>query len=130
MELIKDILSDANKDITSLKKYSSNSVVRPVFEHAFLTEKKFILPDGIPPYKAQLGSSEQLTGSFYMETRRFYVYCRSDLKPLKRETMFISCLESLSNEEAKILIAIKEQKLDSLFPNITLEKLRGIGFLK
>jgi hypothetical protein len=130
MELIKDILSDANKDITSLVKYVNNGVIRPVFEHAFLPEKKFILPEGIPPYKSQLGPSIQLTGSFYMETRRFYVYCRDDLKPLKRETMFISCLESLSDEEAKILIAIKEQTLDILYPNITLEKLQGIGYLK
>ena len=127
--LISDILKEVNQDIGALAKYKTNNYLRNVFEHAFIPEKKFILPEGVPPHKTQLGPSVQHDQTFFMEARKFYVYCRADLKPLRREAMFISCLESLSAEEAKILIAIKDQSLTDLYPNITASKLKEIGYL-
>jgi hypothetical protein len=129
MELIENILFDANKDITRLKAYVNNKAVRPVFEYGFDPAKKFILPEGVPPFKAQLGESIQLTGAFYMETRRFYVMCRADLKPIKREQMFIQVLERVSKKEAEILLAIKDQTLGLMYPNITFDKLKEIGMV-
>lgn len=128
--LIADILKEVNQDIKNLEKYKANNYLRNVFEHALLPEKKFILPEGVPPHKTQLGPAVQHDQTFFMEARKFYVYCRADLKPIRRESMFISCLESLSADEVKILVAIKDQKLSDLYPNITIEKLREVGYLK
>ena len=127
--LISDILKELNEDISKISKYSNNTYLRNVFEHAFIPEKKFILPEGVPPYKTQLGPSVQHDQTFFMEARKFYVYCRADLKPAKREAMFIGCLESISAEEAKVLIAIKEQNLETLYPNITAAALKEVGYL-
>jgi hypothetical protein len=52
------------------------------------------------------------------------------VKPIFREKLFIGALESLSVAEAKILIAVKEQKLHELYPNLTIGKLREIGYFK
>jgi hypothetical protein len=128
--LIADILKEVNADINNIKKHAGNNYLRNMFEHAYLPEKKFLLPEGVPSFKAQLGPSVQHEQSFFMECKKLYVYCRADLKPIRRETMFISCLESLSEEEAKIFIAVKEQNLQSLYPNITLEALKEVGYLK
>jgi hypothetical protein len=128
--LIGEILKEINEDVSAIKNYETNSYLRNVFEHAFMPEKRFLLPEGIPPYKAQLGPAQQHEMAFFMEAKKFYVYCRQDLKPIKREQMFINCLEALSDSEAKIFIAIKEQTLSELYPNITLESLKAIGYFK
>lgn len=129
-KLIHEILKEINEDVSSIAKFESNNYLRNVFEHAFRPEKKFLLPDGIPPYKSQVGPAEQHEHAFFMEAKKFYVYCRQELKPIKREQMFINCLESLAESEAKILIAIKEQTLNVLYPNITLDSLKAIGYFK
>jgi len=129
--LIGEILKDINTDITTLtSKYSGHNYLRNVLEHSYIPEKKFLLPEGLPPFKTQLGPSVQHEQTFWMEAKKFYVYCRTDLKTQKREQMFLNCLESLSQEEAQIFVAVKEQNLETLFPNITLAKLREIGYLK
>ena len=128
MELIEDILSDINLDIKKLEKYSDNKILRNILEYAFIPEKKFLLPDGVPPYKEQSGPSVQLTGALAMEAKKFYVYLRADLKPAKREQLFISCLEYVSKKEAGILLAIKDQNLPALYPNITFDALKSYGY--
>lgn len=127
--LIEDILSDANKDINSLRAHKNNSTIKPVFEYGFDKTKKWILPEGMPPYKEQLGPSVQLTGTFLSDARRFYVFCREDLTPAKRESIFIQMLESISKKEAEILCAIKDQTLGKMYPNITFDKLKEVGIL-
>ena len=58
--------------------------------------------------------------NMYLEARRIgYIFKREDLKPIKREGLFIEMLESVSPEEAKILLAIKDQRLDKIYPKIT-----------
>jgi len=129
--LINEILKDINNDISNLTtKFATHNYLRNVLEHAYLPEKKFLLPEGIPEYKNQLGPAYQHEQSFWLEAKKFYVYLRTDLKTQKRESMFIAALESMATEEAKIFIAIKEQNLDIIYPNITLAKLREVGYLQ
>lgn len=129
--LIGEILTDINTDISTLdSKYSGHRYLRNVLDHSFILGKKFLLPDGIPAFKTKTGPAVQHDQTFWMEAQKFYVYLRTDLKSVHRERMFISCLESLSNEEAIIFIAIKEQNLESLYPNITLHKLKEINYFK
>ena len=44
---------------------------------------------------------------------------RDSLTPVKREGLFIEMLESVPHAEAKILLAIKDQRLDKIYPKIT-----------
>ena len=43
--------------------------------------------------------------------------------------LFVQLCEALHPQEAKILIAIKDQKLTSLYPNITREAVANAGFI-
>ena len=58
--------------------------------------------------------------NMYLEARRIgYIFKREDLTPVKREGLFIEMLESVPHAEAKILLAIKDQRLDKVYPKIT-----------
>ena len=60
--------------------------------------------------------------NMYLEARRIgYIFKREDLTPVKREGLFIEMLESVPHAEAKILLAIKDQRLDKIYPKITPE---------
>jgi hypothetical protein len=63
------------------------------------------------------------------EAKRLYVFTRKDLKPLKREQLFIDLLESIEDEEAKVLLAVKDQKLTKLYPKITKKLVKDSGIL-
>jgi len=117
--LLHEIFDEVEKGDAKLDQYAKNAAIRLVLEHAFLPEKKFNLPEGDPPYKESphpIGMSET---TLVHEARRLYVFCRKDLKPIKRESLFIELLENIDKQDAKILLAIKEQKLSKLYKKIT-----------
>lgn len=130
MAYIKEILDAANKNIDSLKQHIGNQYLRNLMEAAYMEDKKFNLPEGVPPYKENSLHESQTSGQFWQIARKIDVFQRTDVKPIFREKSFIGALESLSVAEAKILIAVKEQKLHELYPNLTIGKLREIGYFK
>ena len=67
--------------------------------------------------------------NFTQETKKLYVYLRADLKPLRRETLFIQLLECIHPSEAKVLLAVKDQKLNKLYKNITAKVAEEYGFI-
>jgi hypothetical protein len=125
-----EILEEINKDPKLLStKYKGNSALRIVFEYAFLPEKKFALPEDEPPYRPDAAPIGMSPAILTQELRRFYVFLRTDLKPIKREALFISLLESVHPSEAKLIIAIKDQKLTKLYKKITRKLVEEAGFI-
>ena len=118
-KFITEMLSEINENPDAIVKYKNNAALKLTLEHAFNPEKKFVLPEGDPPYKEDAAPLGMSPGNFLMETRRLYVLCRKDLTDLKRETIFIEMLESFHPSESKVLLAIKDQNLGSLYPSIT-----------
>lgn len=118
---ITEILEEINSDISSLEKYKDNQVLSVIFKHAFLLGFKFLLPEGTPPYKQDVAPQGMSLSNFHKEARRFYVFCRADLTPMKREMLFISMLEGFHPLESEVMILIKDQSLSSKYPNITAE---------
>jgi hypothetical protein len=100
--------ADALKKIGSLVEN-----VKILLHYTYHKNVKMALPEGIPPYK-QLDIPEsmginQLTG----EIRRLHYFLPSaKINPIKREKMFIEMLESLSAEEAKLLLMVRNKKLE------------------
>lgn len=90
-----------------------------IFQHAYDPEKKFVLPDGDPPFKPAAEPLGMTPTNLYTELRRFYVFCRKDLKQLQREQLYVNLLEGIHPDEAKLMIAIKDQKLQKLYPKLT-----------
>lgn len=125
-----EILDEVNKDISLLDTtYKNDNVLKILFYHNFVEKYKFALPEGEPPYEESSQPEGMSVTNLQAEATKLYIYCRQDLKPLKRETMFIQLLEALHPKEAKIILAIKEQKLESLYPNLTKDVVVSKGFI-
>ena len=70
------------------------------------------LPEGTPPYKAQVKETD-LQHVLFSEFRRIKIFMMGEypqMKPIKRETLFIEFLESLDPDDAKLIIAMKDKK--------------------
>lgn len=116
---IPEQLEEINATPAKIAEYKDNNALKLLFEHAFNPEKKFVLPEGEPPYNEDSAPLGMSPGSFIMETKKLYIFCRDDLNALRRESLFVQLLENIHPSEAKILLAVKDQTLHKLYKNIT-----------
>lgn len=130
MNLITDILKEANENIETLKAHATNSWLRNLMEAAYLPSKKMNLPEGTPPFNKNRTDDVGFNSSFWQFAKKLYVYQRTDLTPLRMETMFIKELEEASDQEAAIILAVKDQALDKLYQNLTFERLVEHGYFQ
>lgn len=129
MDLVSDILKDANKNPQSILKHKGNKYLRNLMEVAYIPEKKMLLPEGDPPYKKNEELSPVVTGgAFWQICRKMDIFLKENLKPIMREGQFITALENVSEEDAQILLKAKDQKMQELFPELSYEKLKDIGY--
>jgi hypothetical protein len=126
---ITEILDEINSDPKAIEKHRGNAALRLIFEHAFLADKKFALPEGEPPFKKDAAPMGMSPGNLYQEVRRLYVFCRTDLKQLRKETLFVQLLENLHPREAQLVIAVKDQQLTKMFPKVTHKLVADAGFI-
>lgn len=130
-KFLPELLDEINSDVKKLNDYKNDQALRFIFEYAFDEDKKMDLPDGAPPYKPDAAPDYGMSpATLRMETKKFYVFNRKDLKPIRKEQLFIGLLESVHPKEAELLIAVKDQKLHKMYPKITRTVLEGLGFIK
>lgn len=125
-----EVLEEINNDVKKINDYKEDAALRFIFEYAFDEDKKMDLPEGEPPFKPDGAPLGMTPANLRMETKKLYVYTRKDLKPIRKEQLFIGLLEAVHPDEAKLLIAIKDQTLNKLYPKITRKLLEGTGFIK
>lgn len=118
-EEVSKISARAGK-IAELQKYKEEMAVVAMLKYTLDPKVKFDLPEGAPPYK----ESEDLIddpGTLYREIRKmnYFITGKSNIHPIKRETLFIQMLESLHPEEAKLVLSMKEKKMP--YKGITLK---------
>ena len=124
-----------NKDTGMLYTYfrfAEGSPLHRVFVNAFIPERKFLLPEGDPPFtpsKTPAGASSCDLLVAIRKGRFNYFDGTVQLHEVKREQLFINLLETVHQSEAKVLLAIKDQQLTKLFPNITWQVLEAAGYL-
>lgn len=129
MSTVNEIFKAAEDNINSILAVKGNKYFRNLMEAAYMPEKKLLLPEGKPPYKVNAMHPAQVEpGIFWQIARKLDVFQRPEMKQVRREMQFIQALESLSAEDAEILLAIKEQKLHKKFKGLTLKKLTEIGY--
>lgn len=126
---ITEILDELNAAPAKLQNYAGNPALKIIFEHAFLPEKKFLLPEGDPPFKPDSAPIGMTPTNLYQEVRRLYIYCRADLTALRRETLFVQFLETIHPSEAALALAIKDQRLHKIYPKLTHKVLAEAGFI-
>jgi hypothetical protein len=130
---VTQVFEDINSNPKLMDQYAKdpqyNVMVKMLCEYAFDPAKKWLLPEGEPPFKTSAEPMGMTPTNLYAELRRLYVFTRADLKPVKREQLFISLLEGVHPEEAKFLCAIKDQALTKLYPKITRKLVTEAGIL-
>jgi len=81
--------------------------------YTFHPDVKFMLPKGRPPFHCTapgVTNSKLIYGQIRMINYLTNEY-KGNITPLKKEQMFIQLLESVTPEEAELLIQMKEKKL-------------------
>ena len=135
MMTLAEVMNDINKDVTSLGnlyKYKPNSPLSQLFRASFLEDEAWVLPEGDPPYKpfmGDVGTSPTDLLKAILRGRLAYFGRHKAVPSAKREELFIRLLETIHASEAKVLLAIKDQELTKLYPNITYEVLEQYGYL-
>jgi hypothetical protein len=123
------MMQDINDNPKNIQNYKDDFLLKVIAAHAFLPDYKMLLPEGEPPFKPTAEPMGMTPTNLFSEAKRFYVFCRKDLTAIKRESLFIGLLEGIHPEEAKIVIAVKDQKLQKMFPKITHKLLSDAGII-
>ena len=98
---------DALKQIGNLRKD-----VKVLLWYVYRNDVKFDLPEGSPPYKPMETPDNWGHNRLPKEMRKFeYFLATYNVNTIKREKIFIEILESVSPEEAKLILQIKDKKL-------------------
>jgi len=87
-----------------------NEACKIILQYMFHPDVKFALPEGKPPFKY---SEFEEHNMLHTEAKRLYLFLEgvnSDMKPVKRERLFLDILQSVNPEDADLLIAMKDKK--------------------
>lgn len=123
------MLTEINDNPKAIENYKQDFLLKVIFAHSFLPKYKLNLPEGEPPFKPASEPMGMTPTNMFSEARRMYVFTREDLSAIKRESLFISLLEGVHPDEAKVLIAMKDQKLTKLYPKITHKLVSDAGII-
>lgn len=123
------MLKEINDDPKKIDQFKNEFLLKVIFAHNFLPNYKMKLPEGEPPFKPADQPMGMCDTNLFVEAKRFYVFLREDVKPIKRESLFVGLLEGIHPEEAKIVIAVKDQKLQKLYPKITWKLVSDAGII-
>ena len=96
-----------------LLKHGNNGALKQVLKYTYDPYIKILLPPGNPPYNSVVDESENPT-YLYGLLRKLYLFVEGgnpNLKPARREYLFIELLESVHPSEAELLCQIKDKKL-------------------
>jgi len=129
-KFITEMLTEINNDPKIASKYKENASLQFVFEFAFNPARKFLLPEGEPPFKKDAAPIGMSPANLHMEVKKFYIFTRKDLTQIRRESLFINLLESVHPTEAALLLAVKDQDLTRLYPKLTHKTLYDAGFVQ
>ena len=127
-KFIPETLQEINDDPSKINQYKGDSALAILFRYAFDPAAKFVLPEGEAPFKPDAAPIGMTPATFKMELKRLYVFCRTDLPAVRRESLYIQLLEAIHPTEAAVLVAVKDQKLTKLYPNITQKLVFEAGF--
>ena len=112
---------DKPKKIEVLKRYDTKEL-RQILKAAFDPNIKWLIPEGEPPFEkndAPVGTEHTYLKS---EAHRLYHFIEggnSNITQSKREMMFIQMLEGLHQDEAKLLLGMKNKSLNKMYKGLT-----------
>ena len=117
--LISEVLKNTGKLKTKAERMeylrkNNHPALRDVLRIAFDADVVSMLPEGTPPFTrddAPKGMEYQNLYIYLIVKYPIHVSLANELKAIRRESMFISLLESLHPEESEMLCLAKDKKL-------------------
>ena len=89
--------------------------LQQILKAAFDPNIKFLLPPGAPPIAKFQGDTNEPNPTYlHSHIRKLYLFVEGgnpNLKPARREYLFIELLESVHDQEAQLLLQIKDKKI-------------------
>ena len=125
--LLSEILTKVNnakdkpKKMAVLQQYDTPAM-RMILKGAFDPNIKWALPSGTPPYianEAPKGTEHSLLKNESKRLWHFVDGADADTTKTQKETMFIQMLEGLHQEEAELLIGVKDKSLNKKYKGLT-----------
>lgn len=112
-EILEEVSATDKKDrVAKLREHIKNVTLLKILQWTYDDRIKFLLPEGAPPYNPTKYLDQE--GNLYNESRRLYLFVEggnANLKPVRREFLFIQLLETLSPKEAVLVAHMKDKKL-------------------
>jgi hypothetical protein len=107
--------------ISLLRKHNSTALRQLLiinFDESILS----MLPEGDVPYTpndAPVGTDHSRLEQEYRGLYRFFKGGQDKLPALKRESMFVQLLEGLSEEEAELMVLVKDGRMNEKYKRLT-----------
>lgn len=98
--------------LKELKKHKDNHALLTLLHYTYHPQIKFLLPEGDPPYKENDFPDQE--GLLYRNIKQlqYFVERPNDrLTPAKREQIFVSLLETVDKDDAKLLLGMKDKDI-------------------
>ncbi len=105
-------VSPFNERVKALRAYKDLAPLVSVLHHAYDPRIKFMLPEGTPPYTPNEWPDQH--HNLYREARKFYLFVEggnANVPDIKREQLFINLLEMVDQDDAKLLVGMKDKEL-------------------
>ena len=125
-------LYDKFKKINDLKKkelivdalkQNSSKVLKEILSYTYDENIIWLLPEGDPLYTASKDNPVDLLTGLVQQMRRIPIMLNTgeypNLKPSRREEIFLEIIQTIHPDDAKLLLAMKNRKLP--FEYITME---------
>ena len=105
----------SKKERVEFLRKNNHPAIGDVLRVAFDDDVVSLLPEGIPPYQRDDAPKGYEYLTLYRAHKRFKYFFKgpiaNELKAVRRESMFISLLESIHAEDADMLCLAKDKKL-------------------
>ena len=127
VQLMSEILTKVNNAEDKPKKIAvlqqnASAPLKQVLKGAFDSNIVWDLPAGDPPYIANEAPIGTEHGLLRNEAKRLWHFVKgadNDLTKTQKETMFIQMLEGLHQDEAKVLLGMKNKSLNKMYKGLT-----------
>lgn len=118
-EVLKEISNQPEENRVALLRATDHPSLRIILQCCFNPAIKWLLPEGSPPYTVNPYPDQE--GILIQGAKKLYIFLEGgpDLKPIKRESLFIAFLESISPSDAVMMCSIKDKIMP--FEGITKE---------
>ncbi len=114
-------MESTEEKMAFLKQHNSLEL-RDVLRGSFDDCIRWNLPLGKPVYDGRLSKVGESASSLKLKIKIFHYFVKGGagdaMKPAKRENMFLQTLESIHPQDAEMVLAMKDKKLETLYPGI------------